>query len=208
MKKALLSACLLFAFCRGAAQDKNDTIYFMNGEVLIGKVVDTLMNQVKCTYKGRKEDKELTLDEERIFSIRYGNGTEKVYYKYDTLVGNIFTVEEAWYFVLGEQDALRDYNPRFCFWSGIVVGAAGPIFTPTLIAPLPVFAYTGAVKIPKIRINTADIPDKERLKHDTYLLGYERVARKKKTFKTLAGGAVGLAIGFGAYFAFLQDEKP
>ena len=176
----------------------------MNGELLVAKVIDTLMNKVTCSYQKKSEDKVLKIEEERIFKIVYGNGTNKTYYKYDTLVGNIFTVEEAWYFVLGEQDAIRNYKPRFTFYGGIIVGAAGPIFTPTLIAPVPVFLYAGAVKIPKIRVNTKDLKDRERLNHDTYLLGYERVARKKQTFRALIGGGVGVVLGFATYYAFLK----
>jgi len=178
----------------------------MNGEVLVAKIIDTLMNQVTCTYKGKKEDKQLKIEEERIFEVKYGNGTTKIYYVYDTLVGNIFTVEEARYFVLGEQDAIRNYHPKMDLVGGVIVGAAAPIIgSPTMIAPLPVFAWAGVVKIPKIKVNTKDLKDRERLNHDTYLLGYERVARKKKTFRALMGGAIGLAIGFGTYYIFLDD---
>jgi len=206
MQKAFLSLFFLSFFFFAKAQDKPDTVYFMNGEILLGKVIDTLMNKVTITFMKKDEDKTLKIEEERIFKIGYGGGSTKIYYQYDTLIGNIFTVEEAWYFVLGEQDAIRNYKPRFTFWGGIIVGAAGPIFTPTIIAPLPVFAYSGAVKIPKIKVNTKDLKDRERLNHDTYLLGYERVARKKQTFTALAGGGVGVLLGFATYYAFLQEE--
>lgn len=206
IRKLVLSAGVLLLFSFTHAQTYPDTVYFMNGEILMVKVIDTLMNKVTCAYQGKKEEKMMKIEEERIFKIGYGNGSTKTYYKYDTLVGNIFTVEEAWYFVLGEQDAGRNYKPRFTFWAGIVVGAAGPIFTPTLIAPVPVFVYTGAVKIPKIRVNTEGIPDRERLNHDTYLLGFERVARKKQTFYALSGGGLGVVLGFSVYYAFLQDQ--
>jgi hypothetical protein len=38
------------------------------------------------------------------------------------------------------------------------------------------------------------------LKEDAYIMGYERVARKKRKVRSLLGGGIGLGIGLGTHF--------
>ena len=64
---------------------------------------------------------------------------------------------------------------------------------PTIITPLPVFAYTAIVTlVPRIRGNKKKITNQAFIKDDSYLIGYERIARKKKFFSALSGGIAGI----------------
>lgn len=215
--KKFLSICFSFSIvisflpvgtlAQSGLQNKQDTVWFMNGEVLVAKVADTTGEQVRCVYMKRKKDKAMKIDKDRIFSIKFSNHKEKIYYTYDTLVGNFFTVEETRYFVIGEQDAIKGFKPRMAAVGGFVIGAASPIvFSASIISPIPPFLFAGIVKLPKVRVNTGKISNREYLKIDTYLLGYERVARKKKTFYALIGGAAGLATGFAVYVGILKEK--
>ena len=198
---ALLCTCLGLH-----AQEKADTLFFMNGEFLNAKVLDTANFMVHCEYLRKGKPKELRVERDRLFGIHYGNGDERTYYYYDTLVGNYFTVDETKRFVYGEHDAIRGYKPYLDFVGGVVVGTASAIFTPTIIAPLPVFAFTaGVTLIPRVRGNRKMITNMNYIKDESYLIGYERIARKKKSFYSLVGGVCGLAIGFGA--VLLLGEK-
>ena len=211
MRKIFFFA-IAFSFISGVSfsQEKLDTLWFMNGETLNVKVTDTLLNpeQVTCKYMKRKKEREMKIDKERLFSIKFSDSTEKIYYVYDTMQGNIFTVEETRYFVLGERDALKGYRPTISLVCGIAVGLGSPIaLAGTIISTIPVLAFGAASsKLPKVKVNTKKIASREYLKKDTYLLGYERVARKKKMFSALAGGTAGLAAGFVLYFTLFNDK--
>ena len=200
----LLALCL-FVICSisSEAQSKDDTLFFMNGEFLTAKVVDTANFMVHCKYIRKGKEHDLTVDRERLFGIKYGSGDERIYYYYDTMVGNYFTVEETKRFIYGEHDALMGYHPRMDFIGGFLVGFGVAIkisindsvfySIPTIITPIPVFAYTALVTLlPRIKGNKKKITNQAYIKDDSYLIGYERIARKKKFFSALTGGVAGI----------------
>jgi hypothetical protein len=168
----------------------------MNGELVVGDIIDSTLDVVTYKFNMKKKERQLKTEGERLFSIKYGsNGKEYFYYEFDSISGNIFTVDETRYFVYGEYDAKRGYKPRWDFIGGFLVGTASAIFSPSVIAPAGPIAFTFIVKIPKIKVNTKMLLSKEYLKKDTYLMGYELIARKKKTLYSLTGGAIGLGVG-------------
>lgn len=209
-----LASLLLFFLSPAFAQVKadslamKDTLYFMNGEIMTTRVLDTLPELIYCTHpKPTKKhpDKKLLLEKERLFAIKYGNGGEKVLYFYDTLAGNFFTIPEMRDFVTGEQDALRSFKGRPEFWGGVGVGFASGATLPyflggTFWSYIPVFAYTGIILAPKVRV--VGIRDPKYKQSVPYLLGYERIARKKKIIGALKGGAIGLIAGFATYYTY------
>lgn len=192
---SLISALLIFQVSR--SQEYADTIYFMTGEIGNVQMLDTADFKVTFNRLGRngKIKKEDT-DREDVFMVKYKNGNERYFYRYDTLVGNIFTIDETRRFVFGENDAQRCYRPWLDMVGGFVVGTASTIVSPNLMAPIPVFAFAALVRVPKVKINKNKIRSEDLLKYDTYLLGFERVARKKKTINALLGGAIGIGAGF------------
>ena len=178
------------------SQEKADTLFFMNGEFLNAKVLDTANFMVHCSYLRKGKMKDLKIERERLYGISYGNGDQRTYYYYDTIVGNYFTVEQTYKFIYGEHDALRGYKPRLDFIGGFLIGTASGIISPVIISPLPVFGFTAAVTlIPRVRGNRKVISNMDYIKDESYLIGYERIARKKKSFYSLAGGLAGLIVG-------------
>lgn len=207
MRRIILFIAFIFSFAESRSQDRPDTLFFMNGEFLNAKVIDTANFTVHCKYLRRGRERELRIDRERLFGIRFKDGTMRTYYYYDTLLGNYFTIDETRMFIYGEHDAIKGYKPRLDFVGAFLVGTASPLLTPTIMAPLPVFAFTAVVTLaPRIRGNKKVITNLDYTKNEAYLIGYERVARKKKSFYSLVGGLAGLAVGFAIDVLVLKDK--
>jgi hypothetical protein len=198
MIRKILLLCLLFLPFYNNAQD---SIVLLTGHVILAKVYQENDAIITCEVdkKGRKEN--LILDTYRIFSVKFASGEEKVYYKQDTTVGNWFTEEEMRYFILGEQDAMQGYKSRMTTVLGLVAGAGAGFFVmESLIllgAPL---VYTAGNVLPYIVIDRKTVSNQDYLNHETYVQGYERVARSKKIQNALKSSAAGMVVGVGAYF--------
>lgn len=186
------------------AQEQMDTITFLNGEVQAVKVIDTAFNTIKYLPKKKNEKskaKIFDVEKDGIFSVKYSNGEVRFVYFFDSIIGNVFTVLEAKNFILGEQEATKNFRCRWPFVVGFIAGVASPIAlsNAVVLSPIPAMASTPVVFIPKVRINTKKITDKNYLQYDTYLMGYERVARKKMFINAVIGAGAGLAVGFGLW---------
>lgn len=176
------------------AQKGKDTILLLNGGIVIGTVVDTL-NGV-TTIKSKKDStKNDIIENDRIFSITNANG-ESIMYVYDTILGNEFTVDEMRYFILGEQDAERGFKAKGAFWGNMVLGAAGGV-TGSFLCLIPPFGFTALSGLPRVKVKSSSVSNVDCIKHDTYIMGYERVARKKRKISSLIGGGIGLGVGIG-----------
>ncbi len=181
---------------------KMDTLYFLNGEVQAVKVVDTVAHLVRfLPQKRSKKPKVEDIEKAKIFSLKFSNGQERILYFYDSAVGNTFTVLEAKMYMLGEQEAEKNYRNKWPAVIGFMVGVASPILlsNAVLLSPIPAAVTPLHILIPVIKVNTQKIVNKNYLQYDTYLMGYEKVARKKNFMHSLIGAGVGLAAGFGVW---------
>ena len=122
-------------------------------------------------------------------------------YFYDTTVGNVLSVIEAKMFILGEQEAGKNFKGRLPYVLGFMAGMIAPLALSNAVAlsPLPALASTPLIYVPQVRVNTKDIANKNYLQYDTYLMGYVKVARKKNFIHALIGAGTGLALGFGGW---------
>jgi hypothetical protein len=188
---------LLLNSKNSTAQTNKDTVLLLNGGVVTGIVIDTT-NGVTSLKNPKDSTKNIIIENDRIFSITNQNG-ESIMYVYDTLIGNEFTIDEMRYFILGEQDAEKGFKAKGAFWGNAVIGAASGALG-TLLAPIPVFAFVALSGVPKVKVKPSSVSNIEYIKHDSYLMGYERVARKKRKMGSLIGGGIGLGVGFGTYF--------
>lgn len=186
------------------SQNGKDTILLLNGGVVIGTVIDTL-NGVTTIKNPKDSTKNNIIENDRIFSITNANG-ESIMYVYDTLIGNEFTIDEMRYFILGEQDAEKGFKARGALFGNMALGAGGAV-TGSLLALIPVFTYSAASGLPRVKIKPGTVSNVEYLKHETYIMGYERVARKKRKLRSLVGGAVGFGVGFGTYFILKANNS-
>ena len=177
------------------AQTGNDTILLLNGTEIISMVYDTSFGNV--TYKNPKADQDpITIETSDVFSIRNSKG-ETIKYVYDSAGENDLTAEEMRYYIKGEQDAQKGFKPRGAFWTnmgiGLLSGATG-----SFLCPIPPFAFTALSGLTKVKIKHSTVSNLECLKHDTYIMGYEHIARGKRKTKSLLGGGIGLVGGIGA----------
>lgn len=179
-----------------------DTIYFLNGEIRAVKVVDTVSYVIRfLPHPPQKKPKVLEVEKDRIFSVKYSSGQERLVYFYDTAIGNVFTVLEAKMYMLGEREAEQHYKNKWPFIVGLGVGLVSPVALSNAVALSPIAPAVTPLHtyLPTIRINTKKIANKDYLKYDTYLMGYEKVARKKNFMSSIKGAGIGLSIGLAAW---------
>ncbi|MGL5889666.1 MAG: hypothetical protein ACRC3B_07270 [Bacteroidia bacterium] len=182
-----------------------DTVFMMSGKIVTGYVKDTSAQQVRMLVPKKGNFKADFIDQELVFSVKYGKtGNEVVFYKQDTLFGNYYTPQEVRYFLQGERDARLYYRCPLWTTSAFLVGVAGG-YTRSMLGLLPPFGFSAlsvAFRIP-IRPGTVSYP--QNLKYDTYLLGYEKQARQRRTLRTLAAGGIGFVAGFAISSAINQN---
>lgn len=177
-----------------------DTIYLMNGQVVGEKIIDTLLGAITI-INPKKPSKKIHYEWDQLFMVRFANGDKRYYYTQDTTVSNWFTRDEMWMYMKGENDARRGFKARGAMIgagiAGIIGGMSGTFWGP--IAPYGYMALSG---IPKVKIKHNTISNPAYVESDAYILGYERVARQRRKIKSVIGGTVGLAIGYGIYALF------
>ena len=181
---------------------KMDTIFFLNGEVKAVKLIDTAYHLVRfLPQKQTKKSKVQEVEKSQVFSLKFSGGQERILYFHDSAIGNVFTVMEAKMFMYGEQEADKNYKNKWPFVIGFVVGASSPIALSNAIALSPIAPALIPLHtlIPAIKINTKKIANKNYLQYDTYLMGYERAARKKNFMHSLLGAGIGLSAGLGTW---------
>jgi hypothetical protein len=204
MTKPFLLFFLFFLCCvQDLFSQPKDTVILLNGNVIVGTVVDTSLGAVTVPNPG-KPNKRLHYEFEDIFCVHYSKGYKHYYYSQDTLRSNWYTRDEMYMFTKGEADARKGFTGRGAAIGaglfGFFAGATGTFFGPIL--PYGYMAFSG---IPKIRIKHSTISNPNYIDYDTYILGYERTARYKRRIKSLLGGTIGIALGYGAYFAFVKN---
>lgn len=207
MNFRLLVVAMLMALCGLKAQEKLDTVYLMSGKTVEGIVKDTSNEKLKILIPkkggGYKAD---FIEQELIFSVKYKTGSEKVFYVQDTLFGNYYTPNEVRYFLQGERDARKSYHCRGWIAGGFVAGFAGGL-TRSAIGLIPPFGYSGVSAAFRVNIRPGSVSNPDYLKYDTYLMGYEKVARQKRFMRTLVSGALGFACGVVARSLYIQYDQ-
>lgn len=197
LHSALLFFILFLLTASGFSQENKDTVVLLNGDAVICTVIDTT-NGLTSIKNPKNPKKDIIIENNRIFSIKNSKG-ESIMYVYDTVLGNEFTVEEMRYFIYGEQDATKGFKANGSLAIGVAVGALSGI-TGSFFCPIPPFAFIALTGIPKVKIKHETVRDLSYLEHSPYIMGYERVARKKRKIKGLIGGGIGLAAGLGTFF--------
>ena len=189
----LLFIALTFVSLNINAQDK---LLFLNGKILAGKILN--QTDYEFSFQDTK-NKQYNIDKYRIFSFTK-NETEHLIYKYDTLAGNFLKLDDMKLYVYGERDAHFTYNSHFVSAVGLVLGGASGYLMHKdqnfLYIATP-FAYT-TLTLPfgtKVKQQNS-IKNKDFLKKDEYLRGYDRVARSKRTTNALKSSFVGMGVGF------------
>ena len=189
---------LLGSFC--FSQEPKDTVVLMNGNIVVEKVIDTLLGAV-TVYHPAKGNKKLHYEYDDVYGIFYGNGKKAYYYRQDTARYMWFTREEMGYFVKGERDGRKGFKANGSLITGSLLGLIGGA-SGTFFAPILPYGFMAVNGITKVRIRHNTISNPAYIDSDAYILGYERTARYKRKLKALLGGTVGLAVGYAIYGIF------
>ena len=173
-----------------------DTVYLMSGKTVAGIVKDTTNEKLKILIpKSGGDYKADFIEQELVFSVKYKTGQESVFYVQDTLFGNYYTPNEIRYYLQGERDARASYRCRGWIVGGFIAGFAGG-YTRSIFGFIPPFGYSAVSVGFRVKIRPGSVSNPDYLKYDTYLMGYEKVARQKRVMRTLLSGAIGFAAGF------------
>lgn len=206
MTRSLFLILSLMILCFTSKAQNKDTILLMNGNVVVEKVLDTLIGAVTIVNPENAAEK-LHYEYDEIYSVKYSTGFTDYYYIQDTAKCNYFTRDEMLYYIYGERDARKGFKARGALIGAGVVGLAsgglGLFFAP--IFPYGYMALTG---LPKVRIKHKTVSNPNYIDHDAYLLGYIRVAKSRRRIQAIIGGTIGLAVGYGLYFGLLKDKLP
>ncbi len=206
MIRSLLFTLILIVFAISSKAQNKDTILLMNGNVVVEKVIDTLIGAVTIVNPANVAEK-LHYEYDDIYCVKYAVGFTDYYYSQDTLKGNYFTRDEMLYYIYGERDARKGFKAPGALIGAGVVGLVSGGFG-LFFAPIFPYGYMALTGIPKVRIKHKTISNPNYIEHDSYILGYERVSRSRRRIKALIGGTIGLAAGYGLYFGILKDKLP
>ncbi len=206
MIRSLLFTLILIVFAISSKAQNKDTILLMNGNVVVEKVIDTLIGAVTIVNPANVAEK-LHYEYDDIYCVKYAVGFTDYYYSKDTLKGNYFTRDEMLYYIYGERDARKGFKAPGALIGAGVVGLVSGGFG-LFFAPIFPYGYMALTGIPKVRIKHKTISNPNYIEHDSYILGYERVSRSRRRIKALIGGTIGLAAGYGLYFGILKDKLP
>lgn len=196
----ILSFLFLLSLTSFSQAKTQDTIFLMNGIIIAKKVIDTTFSTVTI-MNPKNHTSKIHYEMDQLYMVKFANGYKRYYYVQDPSIYNEFTRDEMWMFMKGEADARKGFKARGALitsgFIGFAAGLTGTFFAP--VAPYGFMALSGATRI-RIRHNT--ISNMKYIESDAYILGYERVARQKRKTKSLIGGTIGLALGYGFYAVF------
>ena len=188
---------LLGCFVFGNSQNGlKDSLFLTDGSIYASKVTDTLL-KAATIVDPKDSTKRINVEDEDLYSIKYASGKTVFYYKQDSLTDNWMTRDEMLFYMQGERDSRKGFNPKGSLYGSFVAGIAGGV-TGSLLGPVVPFTYMALSGIPKVRIRHETVTNPYALDHDAYILGYERHARSRRRIKCLLGGGLGYLVGIGA----------
>lgn len=195
MNKTYLFITLLIFLFLGNELKAQDKLLFLNGKEIEGSILN--QNKYEFTFKDTKK-KEFVVDTYRLFSYSQNN-IETTLYKYDTLEGNFLKVQDMKMFVYGERGAYQSYSSPVTNVAGLLIGGAAGFMMQKDQAFLYVAApliYTTITLPFTTSVKQKKLTNREHIKDDEYLRGYERVARSKRTQNALKSSVIGTGLGF------------
>jgi hypothetical protein len=202
-RSLILVACLFSTISLFGQTQAQDTIFLMNGHIVAEKVIDSTLGAVTI-YHPKKHSKKIHYEWDQLYMVKYANGYKRYYYYQDSTVNNWFTKAEMWMYMKGEIDARKGFRAPGSFIGATIAGLLGGM-SGTIWGPVAPYTYMALTGIPKVRIRHHTVSNPKYLESDAYILGYERVARQRRKIKSLIGGTIGLAIGYGIYALFNES---
>ena len=167
-------------------------LLLINGKIIPFKLIES--NGYDLVYRTPDPKNKLKkIDPERVFSIKYMDGSERVIFQRDTLDPLEFTVDEMRLFIKGEQDADRLYHNNLNKVGAFAAGVVSSYFGFYGVIGPPLYASFFGAFTPKVeKIKGIDT---ELIKIPEYREGFEKKARDRKIRNMLISGFIGFAAG-------------
>jgi hypothetical protein len=167
-------------------------LLLINGKIIPFKLIES--NGYDLVYRTPDPKNKLKkIDPERVFSIKYMDGSERVIFQRDTLDPLEFTVDEMRLFIKGEQDADRLYHNNLNKVGAFAAGVVSSYFGFYGVIGPPLYASVFGAFTPKVeKIKGVDT---ELIKIPEYREGFEKKARDRKIRNMLISGFIGFAAG-------------
>lgn len=173
------------------AQDK---ILLLNGKEVSINSLNLEKDSSTITFIDLKNKKNKSMKRSRIFSIQYGKGGENIFYKEDSAsINHELSIEEMRMYIKGLQEAEKFKSPMSTI-GGFVVGAGGSFLG--FYGLIPPAVFVTIVVNPAPNMEKQQVSDKELLKNENFLIGYQRKSKSKKFTNAAIGGLSGFVIGF------------
>ena len=179
-----------------------DSIVLMSGKVMAVKNVSLNTNTI--AYRTLDKNKLKTIDPERVFSIRYADGNERIIFLRDTTDTAEYSVSEMRMFIKGELDADKYYKTNwdrgnnvqaYCeaFGPGLVLGAGASFFAIYGLVIPPRYSTVLGKFTPKM--DKLQVSDPNMRNDPAFVEGYLRKTKSKKVRHAAIGGFAGFAAG-------------
>jgi len=177
-------------FAQESPQSGN--LLLINGKTIPFKLIES--NGYDLVYRTPDPKNKLKkIDPERVFSIKYVDGSERIIFQRDTLDPLEFTVEEMRLFIKGEQDADRLYHNNLNKIGGFAAGVVSSYFGFYGVIGPPIYATVFGAFTPNVeKIKGVD---PELIKIPEYREGFEKKARDRKIRNGLISGFIGFVAG-------------
>jgi len=179
--KLLYLVCVFLILNQASAQD---TIVLISGKVIPVQSVDLQDYTIAFRKMPKpakdpgtsahstapaKKSKLRTIDPERVFSVKYRDGSERIIYTPDTLDPLEFTPEQMRLFIYGEQDAARFYKNNLNKGIGFGFGAASGLLGFYGLAGPPLYATIMGSFTPDLNKRREKQMEMEQARHDLEL---------------------------------------
>lgn len=173
-------------------------IMLLNGKEIMARKIEIAEEKTIYSYEKKSgKIKTVEIENERIFAIVYKDG-EKIYlYKTDSLIGNLYSLNEMANFVAGEKAAYENYIPFVSSYFNFAGGIAGGIALPMIgiIAPIIPGAIIILSGIPPAEIKVYGKGNEDLLNDDAYRAGFRRASKSKRVQTAFKYAILGMGIG-------------
>ena len=172
-----------------------DTIFFLNGDIRLGKVTLSDSETFSYSYMRKSKVKERTISLSLVYSIHFENGEKQIFYT-DSTTAFQLSSEEMQHRLWGMHDANEHYRTTWITIGGIVSQAViGFFLYDSFYSGIGPLAYTAGVSISNTQMPKESYREPKIMADIHYQEGYMEVAKSKKVYSALAGSIIGLTVG-------------
>lgn len=163
-----------------------DTVLFINGKMLVGKVIEYKPKYISIEVTQGKRLKQKKLEAKEVFSVKGKDGAPIIIYQQDIANGQTYTADQMRRFIMGEQFAMKRYYSPWITLGGIVTGAGGGALG-FYSLPFPaLYTFIMGTHTPTLK-KYKDLPDE--FKSDPFFKeGFSNKASNRKANNALISG--------------------